>query len=423
LNQPETKVSYWFKNSDYTGNSTYLAWFAMQDDRNASIDVADRFTHIRSDGTPAFDSYTGPATLLINDSQIVDPATMADVYKSGGTPIDIAVGDFWEDNPGDEIAVIWDAPVSKINGINYYTIIIYDSNGIEVNRCGKSLTKWKAITAGNFISLKGDEIAAIPDAAIDGKYPIYVFARGRKIASVTNLPTNTIEINALTGGNFNTGTDGYDEIAFVYSNSQKNINYCKPTLTSWSSTSTGAVTILNLAGGNFDGDASNGDEVAMIRNTRKALVYLYRPGAATYYATVGPDSGPTFGAIAAGNFDGDAADEIAVSLETAVNGEYQNLCYNQDGTTYFKELSQNVQGVTAKAIAACDMPVYTTLGLYERAQGFTSSNYGSTMSSWGDCVAVLPSAAQTTNAIPVFLLNANPASSTQEYLKVVPIVR
>ena len=37
--------------------------------------------------------------------------TMKDVYASGATPIDIAVGDYCVGSPDDEVAVIWDTPV------------------------------------------------------------------------------------------------------------------------------------------------------------------------------------------------------------------------------------------------------------------------------------------------------------------------
>lgn len=429
LNQPGTKVSFWFKNSDYTGNSSYADWFKYQNDLNEGINVADRYTHLSyAGGTPSFDSYSGPAQLVkqpsSNPSQIINTSTMKDVRKSGGTPIDVAVGDFWVDNPGDEIAVIWDTPTSSVAGTLYYTIIIYDTNGIEVNRCGLSNanTKWRAITAGDFLDLPGQEIAAVADAPVGGKYPIYVFARGRKDPSVTLQGTNTSKIMALAGGNFTAGIDGYDEIAYVLQSDLSTIKFCKPTQGSWSATTatTGGISVVDLVGGDFD-TANSGDEVAVMTATLPRA-RLYRVGASTHYANAGPSSGSLLTAIAAGNFDSDSADEVALALATATGGEYPIRCYDGGSLTHFKEISQNVQGVPARAIAACAVPVASTLGVYERAQGFTSSDYGQTMAPWGQNVAVLPSAAQTT-AMPAFLLNADPTNSSKEYLKVTPIVR
>lgn len=424
-NQPGTKVSFWFLNSDWNDDDDFAEWFQYQNDRNDGISSSSKYIHLcYGGGTPSFDSYSGSAKLVkqpaaTNPSQIIDLTTMKDVFKAGGTPIDIAVGDFWEDSPGDEIAVIWNSAVSMVDGTSYYSIIIYDSDGIEVNRCGKSTVKWRAIAAGNFTDLKGQEIAAVHESAVSGKYPIYVFARGRKTPSATLLPSNTTKINALTAGNFNTGTDAYDEVAYVKSSATNTIYYCKPTLTNWTASTTGVQSVFDLAGGDFDSAA--GDEVAVITSS-STQAYLYKVGGTTHYNTAGPGSGSKFTAIAAGDFDGDATDEVALALYTATGGEYPIRCYKQGSTTHFKELSQNVLGVRAKAIAAVGVPVDTTLGVYERAQGFTSSDYGETMASWGDCVAVAPVSAQT-NAIPVFLLNACPTNSAQEYLKVSPIVR
>jgi len=100
---------------------------------------------------------------------------MNDAYSSGGTPIDIAVGDFYTELAGDEVAVIWSSPVTKISESStvnntYYTIIIYDSNGIEINRLGRSTRKWQAIAAGDFLSNTGDEIAAVSAESENGYY-------------------------------------------------------------------------------------------------------------------------------------------------------------------------------------------------------------------------------------------------------------
>jgi hypothetical protein len=424
-NQDGARVSYWFNNSEWTTNSNWATWFAAQRARNSGVAESAKYIHIGYSGTPAFDSYAGEATLVknggANTSQIIDGTTMKDVYQSAGTPIDLAVGDFWEDSPGDEVAVIWDSPVSSVDGTDYYTIIIYDSNGMEVNRCGKSLVKWRAITTGDFIDLQGDEIAAVHEESVDGKYPIYIFARGRKDASVILQSGNTVKPLALAGGNFNPAGDSYDEVAFVRQDSPNTIRCVKPTDTVWSTNITGAINVFDMAAGDFDGISTNGDELAVISATVSHAV-LYKPGSTTHYSFAGPAAGAIPVAIAAGNFDEDAADEVALARSTAVGGGYPIQCYNQTGTDCIKEMSQNVLGVPARAIAACEVSVGATLGFYERVQGFAGEDYSSAMSTWRECVAVLPSAPQT-NAIPLFLLNSDPLDSAKEYLKVVPMVK
>jgi hypothetical protein len=232
--QAGTGVYYWFKAADY---SSYSSWFPYQAERSAGVAESAKLIHIHSDyGTPNYQSYSGSATILKTPSLLVGSANrapdlsgdqymnfqdlaifgeywkrndssidnafcngadmnfngsvnnsdlakmssgwllgnnMADVYASGGVPIDIAVGDFWVGNAGDEVAVIWDTPVSNVDSTNYYSIIIYDSNGIEINRCGKSTVRWGAIAAGNFVNISssetGQEIAAVHSAAV-GRY-------------------------------------------------------------------------------------------------------------------------------------------------------------------------------------------------------------------------------------------------------------
>src|SRR5690606_6924261 len=58
-NQSGDRVAYWFKNSDYNGNPTYLSWFPYQDDRNNNISTSDRFMHIRPVYAHPFGRHTG----------------------------------------------------------------------------------------------------------------------------------------------------------------------------------------------------------------------------------------------------------------------------------------------------------------------------------------------------------------------------
>jgi hypothetical protein len=350
---------------------------------------------------------------------------LSEVYSTGAAAIDIAVGDFWVDYPGDEIAVIWDTTVSNIQGTNYYTIIIYDSNGIEINRCGKSTVKWESITAGNFVQIgcceTSDEIAAVPATAINGYYPIYIFGRGRGDASAVMLPTNTEKIVDIAGGNFRTATDSYDEIAAVYAGGSSRITFCKPTEASWTAITTGTASLTKIASGNFDGDSSNGDEIAGINGT-SSQIYFYKPAATTNYATAGKTGLAVWTDITGGEFNNSSTrDEVAVASSAAVEGIYPVSYYSQSWSSPFKQTKTYVLAVQTKALSSGSFAVGAKLGMYEQVNGLNSNDYGAVIGSWGQHIAVLPCAVQTITE-PIFWLNTNSAS-TQEYLKVMPIFR
>ncbi len=358
------------------------------------------------------------------------PNNMKDVYATGATPIDIAVGDYWVDIPGDEIAVIWDTPVSRLGSTDYYSIIMYDSNGIEFSRCGRSTTKWEAITAGNFVNLvgtysvveAGDEIAAVHSSAVSGYYPVYVFGRGRKDASVTLLTSNTTKIVDLTAGNFRTATDSNDEIAVIYTGGSSTINFCKPTETSWTLTTTGAANLTKIAAGNFDGQSSNGDEISGI-NSSSSLIYFYRFGASTHYLTAGTSGQAVWSNIAAGNFyTANSHYEVAVSSSAASLGIYEISYYSVGASSPFKQSTHDVLGVPVKALAAGKPIIHSLPSLYERADGFYSTDYAVEVSTWGDFLAVLPAAAQTTGT-PIFWLANYTYNDALNYLKVTSIMR
>ncbi|OHB57935.1 MAG: hypothetical protein A2Y12_01710 [Planctomycetes bacterium GWF2_42_9] len=480
--QAGDNVYYWFKAGDY---SAYSTWFPYQAGLTAGIAEALKFIHVRSDyGAPNFQNYTGPATVVKAPSLIIDSANhapdltsdqlvnmldfavfgnawkktnpfpdqtdlnfdgstdakdlgkiaeklllnndLSEVQPTGAVAIDIAVGDFWVEWPGEEIAVIWDTPISNIQGTNYYTITIYDTNGIEINRCGRSLVKWEAITTGNFVQIgcceTSDEIAAVPANAINGYYPIYIFGRGRKDASEIMLSMNTEKIVDLAGGNFRTATDSYDEIAAVYAGGSSRIMFCKPTEASWTATTTGAASLTRIASGNFDGDSSNGDEIAGI-NATSSQIYFYKPAATTNYATAGKSGLAVWTAITGGEFNNSATrQEVAVASSAAVDGIYPVSYYSQSWSSAFKQTKSYVLAVPAKAISAGSFTVGAKLGMYEQVKGLYSDNYGAVIGNWGQHIAVLPDAVQTITE-PIYWLNTNPSNTQQEYLKVMPTFR
>ena len=101
-------------------------------------------------------------------------------------------GEFALDLNGEETVAIWDKPISRINKINYYSILIFDKHGTEINRCGLSKTKWKQIAAGYFTKKDGEmEIAALTEEPINGKYPVCIFDRGFRIPKEIRYADNT----------------------------------------------------------------------------------------------------------------------------------------------------------------------------------------------------------------------------------------
>ncbi len=206
---------------------------------------------------------------------------LQDYFDNGGCALDVAVGDFARDLPGDEIAIIWDDPVSNIEGTEYYTIIFYDSNGVEFDRCGRSQNRWGQIAGGDFIAnlptncwseVVEDEIAAVssvPDS--NGKYSVYIFRRGWKDAAQVLLADNSDPVADITAGQFNTNGDVYDELAVIFETGSTDITYVKPLDSGWTSNTTVGTRLMDIAAGNLDGYASNGDEIVGIVRPDPAL--------------------------------------------------------------------------------------------------------------------------------------------------------
>ncbi|MFI4911670.1 MAG: hypothetical protein ACIAQZ_08390 [Sedimentisphaeraceae bacterium JB056] len=390
---------------------------------NSGTDFSGIFDELKY-GTTLADVAEPGARLLIADNLLID-GSFDDVYSSGCTPIDIAVGDFATSVPGDEFAVIWDEPVSNIDGTDYYSIIIYDQDGLELDRCGRSSDKWLKITAGNFVSDTGyilinDNYEIAATKYNSGYYPIYIFRKGFKDPAVTLQSTNTTQWSDITAGNFKTDGDDYDEVAGIKTGSTT-INYYKPTDTSWSdSTTSVAVDTFAIAGGDFDTNAS-GDEVAGISNTPvsgKRPVRLYKVSGSGYYSSAATNQDYTIADIAAGDLDYSSdGDEIALA-----GYWYYHVSFFAPGSSdYFKTYDSSILGVRANAIDVGNLVVDTALTDYDNVENFTSTDYGSEIASWGEHVLFLPSAAQTTN-IPVFWINTK-ESMSYRHSKTVPIVR
>ncbi len=286
--QYTTNVSLWAVESDIPSSVLpYLSYTGSALNRAYYVPKSEKLFHIRSDGSATISS-PSPATRIIADSLLIpDTGTndLQDFYDNGGRPIDVAVGNFSQVVPGDEIAVIWDDPVSQYSVDHYYTIIIYDCRGVELDRCGRSADRWDKIVAGDFLPeaeydwwhVLEDEIAAVsslPDE--NGHYPIYIFQRGIKEPVLTLAENNDYPVISMVSGNFyvdqvTLGDYGYidfEEISYIVEQpSPDYIKTIKPADPNYSDNSyIGGIPYIDMASGNFDANDTNGEEIAGIRS-------------------------------------------------------------------------------------------------------------------------------------------------------------
>lgn len=194
--QKDDEVKLWYVSEDYT---EYSHWFRFQDDLNGSIEKDEKLITIFSKAeAPVFPKDLG-SNFMLNPPRANAENLLADFRV--GAPSYTDTGEFSLDLPGQEIAAIWDKPISRIEKKDYYSILFFDNKGTEINRCGRSENKWKQISAGYFIRKDGEmEIAAISALPIDGKYPVFIFDRGfltpKEILFKNNIDSNiTISSN------------------------------------------------------------------------------------------------------------------------------------------------------------------------------------------------------------------------------------
>lgn len=179
--EPGTDVYLWYENSDW---AQYARIFPMQAELNQGIFRNEKRIEVYSrEGVPRFVLPPGANDFRLNPAPPAGTGAFAD--RRVGAPISLAFGNFFGGEKGldkarDAVAV-YARPISRVGGVDYYSIVITDLNGIEINRCGRSRVKWRQVAAGHFLSAGGeDSIAAVHADAIDGKYPVYIFTRGRK---------------------------------------------------------------------------------------------------------------------------------------------------------------------------------------------------------------------------------------------------
>jgi parallel beta-helix repeat protein len=354
---------------------------------------------------------------------------MLDTYSSGGRPVSIAVGEMAVHKPGDEIAVIWNRAVSNIDGIDYFTIIIYDQNGNELDRCGRSGTRWDKITVGNFFPDTGYikendtfEIAAVQTLPrSDGTYPVYIFRKGFMEPAAVLLEGNTAAFADITAGNFRTAYDEYDEIACKTIGSNT-INIIKPSDTAWATTITGVDSnIIDIAAGDFDGTASNGDEIAAVTG-RVGPVLLYRTGTYGSYDHAA-DTEQSWTLVAGGDFDAGLRprDEIAAASGDGNKEKIEISFFAARNDEPFKKTNVYIAQTPPAAICGGRFAVKDPLSPYERITGITQEQIDQ-IQGWGDHIAVLPEYPVEVS-VPLFWISSNPADSGESHSRIVPLLR
>ncbi len=339
---------------DYSDFSAYAAYLPYQDNAERHVAQADRLVQVATvNGSPNFVDTSDKN--FVHAQTLLDGNSMQAVFNSGGEIRDIAVADFDANAPGKEIAVIWNQPISRISTGNYsyadyYSIILYDQTGKEIDRCGRSTLQWDKIAAGNFIGglgwihIDGEaEVAAVHSAAQDGKYPVYIFRRGWAEAAVTNQTTATNPVTDLAAER--SAGSGYVSLAVARGTTVDRIT---PSTGSESAFCTLSATPLAIQLGDFDGNPSDGNELAALYSSS---IQLYESGSSSPFKTGASGSWKTF---AAGEFDGDTGDgdELAVAAATATDGLYPVSYFDQTLTNAFKTQSHSVLAEQARAMAS-----------------------------------------------------------------------
>jgi hypothetical protein len=185
--QAGNSVKLWYVLEDYTG---YQDWFPYQSPLNGSILRSEKRIEVySSEESPVFP--VEPDTLFILNPPDKGPEFMLEDHRLG-LPMATDTGEFSLDLTGYEIVAIWDEKIARVQDKDYYSILIFDDRGTEINRCGLSEVRWGQLAVGYFISdQKEMEIAVVPSEPVDGKYPVYIFTRGFREPKAIWYPDNT----------------------------------------------------------------------------------------------------------------------------------------------------------------------------------------------------------------------------------------
>ena len=151
-------------------------------------------------------------------------------------------------------------------------------------------------------------------------------------------------------------------------------------------------------------------------------IYYYFAGQDGYYDSTQAAGSESWTAIAGGDFDGNPINEEVVVAGGVVGSVCEIKYYYPSQSEPFKISGANSISVTAAALCGGKFTIDTSLVDYEMVEGFSSSNYGLEIDSWGDQVMILPSRPQTTS-IPLFTIINDPANPEKKYLRLTPLVR
>ena len=373
-----TDVWLWGDASDFSAYAAYLP-YQLNGGAGRHIAQSNRLFFASSiNGSPTFNDTTD-GKIFIHEQSLLNGNTMQSVFNTGGTIRDIAVADFDWNAPGLEFAVIWNQKVSRISTANtayadYYSIIIYDQSGKEIDRCGRSTLQWDTIAAGNFIEGLGwthideeAEVAAVHSVAEDDSYPVYIFRRGYADAAVTNQSSASTPVADLAAER--TAGSGYVSLAVARGTAVARLIPSSGSETPFCTLSS---TPLAIQLGEFDGNHADGNELAALNG---GSIAFYESGSSSPFLAGAVGSWSSF---TAGEFDGDSSngDELAVASATAVDGLYPIEYFDHTLTNAFKKQSHSVLSEQTRAMASgVFMHERGPDGYFRRGDGRASFGY------------------------------------------------
>lgn len=338
VDQPNEEVALWSEVGEF---QSYEKYVAFHNGLGAQIDASEKLYHVISPtGTPSFTD-PGQATLVVSDALVSLPVKSdqstnyntfslcpekAEALGFGNKPVDLVVGKFNESRPASDFAVVFNRPSSQVGSEKFYSIYLFDQNGREFDRCGRSDKRWSKIMAGDFLPSGGKyvqegnyEIAAVSSEPDENNcYPVYIFRKGVAEPVLILMRNNKVPIIGLAAGNFHCRGDEHDEIAVLLENTGL-IRLTKPTDTLWTSEiQTGNAKTIAIVAGEFDSNTDNGDEIATLVE-EIAPISLFKVGGNRPYAFSGPSE--EWKKIAVGKFrDGDISDEQLAVAKSEGNG-------------------------------------------------------------------------------------------------------
>jgi hypothetical protein len=427
-NQPGTQVWLWGVPSDFTGFAQYLHY---QNRQERFLPKSDKLFFVRTGENPPSIGSPGTATLVVGDSLLRDD-NPGQYTGNGGTPVALAVGDFARHLSGSEFAVSHGSPNSQIDSTVYYSIILYDSTGLEIDRCGRSTIPWSSLAAGNMLPDTGhiledlnDEIIAVSSQVNSaGRRPVYVFRKGWRDPAVTLEESNTAMWSALTTGEFLTGGDGYQEIAAARAagGSDVSIVFLKPTNPAWRDELTVfAPNLRGVVAGDFDGNAVNGDEVALLAEFTPGVfsVRFFRRGSADPIGEIAPGgASPAWASIASGAFDPARPSQSGIAV-SASNSGIVTIHYLGDAEAWgSRDIPSHSQAI--RRIASGKVTFNSESDPLDSFEGAGTSPEAT--ASWGDWLAILPTR-PSSQRVPLVWLNADPQDESRTHTRIVPILR